>query len=127
MASFEAPSGEPMLRETNHPLLQTADPLTRPSASERIRYRLTGANVRYHANDNICAFIEEGELDELTAEVRDKMEDVLRALVIDTASDHNTSETAQRVARMLVNEVFRGRYVPMPPVTEFLNVSRLTS
>ena len=59
------------------------------------------------------------------AEVQDKMEDVLRALVIDTASDHNTNGTAERVARMFVTEVFRGRYVPMPAVTEFPNVSRL--
>jgi GTP cyclohydrolase I len=114
-----------MLRETNHPLVRNADPLTRPSVSDRIRYRLAGADVRYHANDNISAFIEEGELDELTAEVQDKVEEVLRALVIDTTGDHNTSGTAARVARMFVSEVFRGRYVPLPPVTEFPNASRL--
>ena len=37
---------------------------------ERIRYRLVGADCRYHANDNIAAFIEPGELEELKAEVR---------------------------------------------------------
>ena len=66
-----------------------------------------------------------GELDELKAEVRAKMEEVLRALVIDTDSDHNTNETAQRVAKMYLEEVFRGRYVPMPAVTEFPNAERL--
>ncbi|KAF4530538.1 hypothetical protein B566_EDAN018661 [Ephemera danica] len=54
-----------------------------------------------------------------------KLQEVLHALVIDTDSDHNTQETAKRVAKMYLEEVFRGRYVPMPAVTEFPNVSRL--
>ena len=95
------------------------------SASERIRYRLIGADCRYHANDNISAFIKDGELDELKAEVEARMQAVLESLVIDTDSDHNTQHTARRVAKMFVNEVFRGRYVPVPPVTEFPNVERL--
>jgi GTP cyclohydrolase I len=94
-------------------------------ASERIRYRLVNAGCRHHANDNISAFVEDGELDELQAEVQIKMQEVLRALVIDTDSDHNTQETAKRVAKMFVREVFKGRYVPMPAVTEFPNVTRL--
>jgi len=94
-------------------------------ASERIRYRLVTADRRYHANDNISAFIREGELAELKAEVSAKMEEVLRALVIDTESDHNTQETAQRVAKMYLEEVFRGRYQPAPSVTEFPNAERL--
>jgi GTP cyclohydrolase I len=49
----------------------------------------------------------------------------LRALVIDTDGDHNTRDTAQRVARMFIDEVFGGRYRPMPPVTEFPNAERL--
>jgi len=94
-------------------------------ASERIRYRLVNANCRHHANDNISAFIADGELEALQAEVQDKMQAVLRALVIDTESDHNTQDTARRVAKMFVHEVFKGRYVPMPSVTEFPNVTRL--
>jgi GTP cyclohydrolase IA len=94
-------------------------------ASERIRYRLVGADCRYHANDNIADFIADGELDELQAEVQSKMAEVLKALVIDTESDHNTQDTAKRVAKMFLTEVFRGRYVPMPAVTEFPNVERL--
>ena len=94
-------------------------------ASERIRYRLMGAKCRFHANDNIAAHVREGELEELKAEVQGHMQQVLRALVIDTDSDHNTQETAKRVARMFVDEVFRGRYVAAPKVTEFPNVSRL--
>jgi GTP cyclohydrolase IA len=94
-------------------------------ASERIRYRLVGADCRYHANDNIAAHIREGEIDELRDEVEAKMQEVLKALVIDTDSDHNTQETARRVAKMFLTEVFRGRYVPMPAVTEFPNAERL--
>jgi len=99
--------------------------LARLCASERLRYRLIGADCRYHANDNIAAFIKDGELDELKTEVEAKMQEVLRSLVIDTESDHNTLHTARRVAKMFVSEVFRGRYVPVPRVTEFPNVERL--
>ena len=95
------------------------------SASQRIRYRLQAADCRYHANDNIAKYIADGEIDELRAEVQAKMQEVLEALVIDTDSDHNTIDTAKRVAKMFLTEVFRGRYVPIPEVTEFPNVSRL--
>ena len=53
------------------------------------------------------------------------MQEVLRSLVIDTDSDHNTQDTARRVAKMFVTEVFRGRYMPAPVITEFPNVERL--
>jgi GTP cyclohydrolase I len=94
--------------------------------ADRIRERVRKARARFHANDNISAFLEHGELAQLRLEVARKMEEVLRALVIDTESDHNTQETARRVAKMYLNEVFAGRYVPEPPVTEFPNVRRLS-
>ncbi|HYJ42796.1 MAG TPA: GTP cyclohydrolase I [Steroidobacteraceae bacterium] len=95
------------------------------SVSQRIRRRLEAKQQRFHANDNISAFIEPGELEELTKEVAAKMAGVLEALVIDVEHDHNTRETARRVAKMYVNEVFRGRFVPMPNVTEFPNAAHL--
>ena len=107
------------------PIFRTEDELARLPASERIRYRLVTANRRWHANDNIAEHVRDGELAELRAEVEKKMHEVLRALVIDTESDHNTNDTAQRVARMFIDEVFRGRYVAAPRVTEFPNVERL--
>ncbi|HZT55673.1 MAG TPA: GTP cyclohydrolase I [Burkholderiaceae bacterium] len=107
------------------PIFRSAEDLARLPASERIRYRLVGADCRFHANDNISAFVEDGEIDELRAEVEAKMQEVLHALVIDTDSDHNTNETAKRVAKMFLTEVFKGRYVPIPPVTEFPNAERL--
>jgi GTP cyclohydrolase IA len=111
--------------DTPASLFKSEEELARLPASERIRYRLVGAQRRYHANDNISAFVREGELDELRDEVASKLQEVLKALVIDTEGDHNTQETAQRVAKMYLNEVFSGRYQPMPAVTEFPNVERL--
>jgi GTP cyclohydrolase I len=95
------------------------------SVSQRIRRRLQEKQQRFHANDNISAFIRPGELDELLKEVEAKMSAVLESLVIDVEHDHNTRETARRVAKMYLNEVFRGRFVPMPNVTEFPNASQL--
>ena len=101
---------------TSTPILSPEDLAALP-ASERIRYRLVQAGRRHHANDNIAEFIEAGELDQLQAEVQARMQGVLEALVIDTDSDHNTQETAKRVAKMFLKEVFAGRYAPPPPVT----------
>jgi len=95
------------------------------SVSARIRQRLLDAGRRFHANDSIADCIRPGELDALQREVQSCLQSVLDALVIDTESDHNTRDTAQRVARMFLTEVFRGRYVPMPSVTEFPNIERL--
>ena len=93
--------------------------------SQKIRERVRAARKRYHANDNISEFIEPGELDKLLDEVSGKMKGVLESLVIDTAHDHNTSDTARRVAKMYLQEVFRGRYVKGPEVTEFPNAEHL--
>jgi len=94
-------------------------------ASERIRARMQQAKQRFHANDNISAFLEPGDMEALLDEVESKMKGVLASLVIDTESDHNTQDTARRVAKMYLTEVFRGRYVPAPPVTEFPNAEHL--
>jgi GTP cyclohydrolase IA len=93
--------------------------------SVKIRERIVAANKRFHANDNIADFIEPGELGALLDEVKDKMQGVLDSLVIDTKSDHNTGDTAKRVAKMYLQEVFRGRYVEAPPITEFPNAEHL--
>src|SRR6185437_9195773 len=93
--------------------------------SGRIRARLVEAGWRYHANDNIAGFIRGGELAELREEVAGRLQEVLHALVIDVVGDHNTRGTAQRVARMFVDEVFGGRYRSAPATTAFPNVGRL--
>jgi len=91
--------------------------------SDVIRARLLAAKKRFRANDNIADCIEPGELAALTQEVAGRIEGVLRSLVIDVDNDHNTQETAQRVARMYVEEVFAGRYQPSPDLTAFPNVN----
>jgi GTP cyclohydrolase I len=93
--------------------------------SVKIRERLQAARKRFNANDNIAEFIEPGELERLLDEVTDKMQGVLSSLVIDTDTDHNTSNTARRVAKMYLNEVFKGRYVDIPTITEFPNAEHL--
>ena len=93
--------------------------------SRRIRARLRRAKRRFFANDNISEFIRPEETDELLNEIAGKMTGVLESLVIDIDNDHNTHDTARRVAKMYLNEVFRGRYVPTPPITEFPNAASL--
>ena len=93
--------------------------------SVKIRERMRAARKRFHANDNIADFIEPGELAGLLDEVERKMQGVLDSLVIDTESDHNTGDTARRVAKMYLNEVFQGRYVQPPRITEFPNAEHL--
>ena len=93
--------------------------------SVKIRERLRQARKRFNANDNIARFIEPGELESLLDEVEVKMQGVLDSLVIDTESDHNTGNTARRVAKMYLNVVFRGRYVQAPAITEFPNAEHL--
>ena len=90
-----------------------------------IRRRLQDAGQRFHANDNIADFIEPGELAQLLDEVTEKMQGVLDSLIIDTENDHNTRDTARRVAKMYVKEVFQGRYVQPPVLTEFPNAEHL--
>ena len=77
------------------------------------------------ANDNIAEYIKPGELIELGVEVADRVRDLLRTLVIDIENDHNTRETAERVSRMYINEVFKGRYHDQPKVTSFPNAKKL--
>lgn len=93
--------------------------------SVKIRERLLAARQRFHANDNIADFLQPGELEALLDEVTGKMQGVLDSMVIDTCNDHNTEDTARRVAKMYVQEVFSGRYVQPPEITEFPNAEAL--
>ena len=101
------------------------DNLSNQLASERIRSRLIENEISYFANDNVAGHIEPGELKELEDEVAGRFRDLLKSLVIDIDNDHNTEETATRVARMYIHEVFKGRYHKQPKVTSFPNVKKL--
>lgn len=105
--------------------MSTSDADEGVPVSVKIRQRLLAARKRFNANDNISDFVQPGELEKLLDEVEEKMKGVLSSLVIDTVNDHNTDDTARRVAKMYVNEVFRGRYVPGPAITEFPNAEHL--
>ena len=96
-----------------------------PKVSARIRERLLESGHSFLANDNIADYIEPGELPELQNEVADKFRELLRSLVIDIDNDHNTHETAERVAKMYLQEVFKGRYHHQPKVASFPNVKKL--
>ena len=95
------------------------------SISQTIRDRVTAANAPFFANDNISNFIHEGELLLLQEELELKFEDVLQSMIIDTSNDHNTKETAKRAAKMYLNEIFKGRYLPIPTFTDFPNAKNL--
>jgi GTP cyclohydrolase I len=112
-----------MLMTSSTPPQDAADEGT--PVSVKIRERLALARKRFNANDNIADFLEPGDLERLLDEVEVKMQGVLDSLIIDTASDHNTDNTARRVAKMYLNEVFRGRYVHAPTITEFPNAEHL--
>ena len=112
-----------MLMKSTTPPQDTSEEGT--PVSVKIRERLALAHKRFNANDNIADFVQPGELELLLDEVEIKMQGVLDSLVIDTAGDHNTGNTARRVAKMYLNEVFRGRYVQAPAITEFPNAEHL--
>lgn len=97
-----------------------------PLMSEVLRQRLLARGDSFLANDTIHQVIEtDDERTALLAEVEARMQDLLQSLVIDTVNDHNTADTARRVAKMYIKEVFRGRYEAPPPVTDFPNARDL--
>jgi len=93
-----------MLMKAESPMNAADDEAGTP-VSVKIRERIQAARKRFHSNDNIADFIEPGELEKLLDEVETKMKGVLESMVIDTEHDHNTGDTARRVAKMYVNDV----------------------
>ncbi len=94
------------------------------TASEAILDYLKKSNINHFANDNISKYVDERDLPEIEAEVAEAFEGVLKALIINTEDDHNTKDTACRVAKMYVREIFKGRYIDPPKVTAFPNVKQ---
>ena len=101
------------------------DQITNKLISEIIRDRIKNSGTRFSANDNIADFINPGELEILEREVASRVKDLLKSLIIDVENDHNTQETAERVSKMYLNEVFKGRYYQQPKVTSFPNDKNL--
>lgn len=90
--------------------------------SDVIRNRIIAAGGKFVSNANIAQYIQEGELDQLQEELTAKFQEVLHTLVIDTENDHNTNDTARRVAKMYLKETFGGRFVNAPKITAFPNI-----
>jgi len=74
------------------------------------------------ANEAIDTPLSEQEREAMTTAAAAKIAELFDVLRIDHHNDHNTRETPQRVARMFVNEIMRGRFTPPPALTEFDNV-----
>lgn len=115
-----------MTKPTDHVQVVTVPVTPAPlDISPIIKRRLKAAGAQFLANHNISDFLHAGDVELLVQEVQRKMQHVLESLLIDTFNDHNTKDTAQRWAKMMVLELFAGRYFPQPDVTEFPNVTKL--
>jgi GTP cyclohydrolase I len=89
--------------------------------SQVVRERLRKNGVRFFSNDNISDHISEFELQEIQNELKYKFQDVLDTLIIDTENDPNSHDTANRLAKMYIHELMRGRYYKKPNATAFPN------
>lgn len=93
--------------------------------SDIIINRIKEKGRTFFANENISEYLHSNELDKLETEVQEKVESLLKSLIIDTYNDHNTKETAKRVAKMYIREIFKGRYFPKPKITDFPNFKNM--
>lgn len=87
--------------------------------------KLKKENVECVANANIAEHLDKKTLKRLEKDVEHNCQGLLDALAIDTGNDHNTRETAKRMAKMYVHEVFKGRYQEKPRITDFPNAKNL--
>jgi len=93
--------------------------------STKIIDKITKAGGTYFANDNISQYLSKNDIDSIQEALEVKFREILDILVIDSENDHNTYETPQRIAKMYVREVFKGRYEQMPTITDFPNAKSL--
>ena len=75
------------------------------------------------SNDSVVLTAAERLVVQQAAQVR--LQQLMEALLIDREHDHNSEDTPFRVAKMLVNETFVGRYTAPPKITSFPNVTQL--
>ena len=89
--------------------------------SDRIREQMQADGKRYWAGDNISSYVNDEDKDQLIDEATQAFEQVLDTLLIDRATDPNSTGTARRLAKMYYNELMAGRYDPTPNATAFPN------
>lgn len=75
------------------------------------------------ANDHLDLTPE--QIEAMLPAVESACQGLLSSLLIDTSNDHNSKETAKRMAKMYLKEVFHGRYSAMPKITAFPNAKAL--
>jgi GTP cyclohydrolase I len=75
------------------------------------------------ANDHLDLTPE--QIEAMLPAVESACQGLLSSLLIDTANDHNSKDTAKRMAKMYLKEVFFGRYSAMPKITAFPNAKAL--
>ncbi|WP_159350724.1 GTP cyclohydrolase I [Roseomonas harenae] len=73
------------------------------------------------ANEALDAPLTSDEREAMICTASAKLEELLDVLRIDHRNDPNTRGTPRRVAKMLVNELLRGRSVAPPELTDFEN------
>src|SRR5690242_5051333 len=76
------------------------------------------------ANEAVERPLDAGEEGAMIAAASRKIAELLDILRIDHRNDHNTRDTPHRVAKMYVQELLRGRFVPPPRLTDFDNAQR---
>ena len=69
-------------------------------------------NLARLCNEAVDGPMEESERAAMTALAARKIEELFDVLRIDHRNDHNTRDTPHRVAKMYVQELLRGRFVP---------------
>jgi GTP cyclohydrolase IA len=74
-------------------------------------------------NEALAKPLATDERTSMIAAATKKVEELFDILQVAYRIDHNTRETPKRVARMLVDELLRGRYEAPPSITEFDNVT----
>ena len=85
--------------------------------------QITGQPARL-CNQPLDTTLSTAELALMKMAAAQKLAELFDILRIDHGRDHNTRETPQRVARMLVEETLSGRFKGPPDITDFENVGR---
>jgi len=83
--------------------------------------RILKLHIPRRANESLSESLSASERAVMIEAATSQMEGLFHILRIDHRDDHNTRDTPQRVARMLVEETLAGRFSPPPQVTTFDN------
>ena len=78
------------------------------------------------ANQNISEIgLNATQLNSMEKTISTHFRMIMEALLIDVSNDPNTQDTPDRVAKMMVREIFKGRFEPRPKMTTFPNSQKV--